>query len=544
MPPHTWIRCLSIGSRCRLLAAFAVTLSTLLSLAAPRVHAQDWDGSVEVSTGSLEVPVGGAVSYRVRLSKPPTQDGWWIILRVDGGMRADGEYAGIRWVPSVGWEFNRDNWDQWREITVYGEVDEGRTITFEHEVWDHESNCPFKGSPLTVQVSDNTGPNPQLPALTITDAEVEEGGTARFQVTLTGTRTGSVTVDYATVGGTARQSSDYTHTSRSLTFAANESSKTISVPTVEDDIEEQTETFTVNLSNPAGATIQDGTATGTITDDDGGGDTPTLSIADAAASEGDPVVFTVTLTGTRTGSVTVDYATTAGTASQGSDYTHTSGALTFATNESSKTISVPTVEDTTEEQTETFTVNLSNPSAASIQDGTATGTITDDDDGGGRDTPTLSIADAQANEGDPVVFTVALTGTRTGSVTVDYATTAGTASQGSDYMHTSRSLTFATNESSKTISVPTVEDDIEEQTETFTVTLSNPAGATIQDGTATGTITDDDDGGGGDTPTLSIADAQASEGDPVVFTVALTGTRTGKRHRRLRHHRRDRQSGL
>ena len=146
MSPHTWIRCLSINSRCRLLAAFAVTLSTLLSLAAPRVHAQDWDGSVEVSTGFLEVPVGGAVSYRVRLSKPPTQDGWWIVLRVDGGLRADGEYAGIRWIPSVGWEFDRDNWNQWREITVYGEVDEDRTITFEHEVWDHESNCPSRGA--------------------------------------------------------------------------------------------------------------------------------------------------------------------------------------------------------------------------------------------------------------------------------------------------------------------------------------------------------------------------------------------------------------
>ena len=528
MSPHTWIRCLSIGSRCRLLAAFAVTLSTLLSLAAPRVHAQDWDGSVEVSTGSLEVPVGGAVSYRVRLSKPPTQDGWWIILRVDGGMRADGEYAGIRWVPSVGWEFNRDNWDQWRQITVYGEVDEDRTITFEHEVWDHEGNCPFKGSPLTVQVSDNTGPNPQLPALTITGAEVEEGGTAQFQVTLTGTRTGSVTVDYATVGGTAQQGSDYTHTSRSLTFAANESAKTISVPTVEDDIEEQTETFTVTLSNPSGATIQDGTATGTINDDDddGGGNTPTLSIADAAASEGDPVVFTVTLTGARTGSVTVSYATVGGTAQQGSDYTHTSRSLTFAANESAKTISVPTVEDDIEEQTESFTVTLSNPGGATIQDGTASGTITDDDDGGDN-TPTLSIADAAASEGDPVVFTVTLTGARTGSVTVSYATVGGTAQQGSDYTHTSRSLTFAANESAKTISVPTVEDDIEEQTESFTVTLSNPGGATIQDGTATGTINDDDDDGGGNTPTLSIADAAASEGDPVVFTVTLTGARTG-----------------
>ena len=342
------------------------------------------------------------------------------------------------------------------------ETDEDRTITFEHEVWDHESNCPFKGSPLTVQVSDDADPNPQqLPALTIAPAEVEEGGTARFHVTLTGTRTGDVTVDYATTAGTASQGADYTHTSGPLTFATNESSKTISVPTVEDATEEPTETFTVNLSNPSGATIQDGTATGTITDDDdgGGGDTPTLSIADAAASEGDPAVFTVTLTGTRTGSVTVDYATTAGTASQGADYTHTSGPLTFATNESSKTISVPTVEDATGEPTETFTVNLSNPSGATIQDGSATGTITDDDDGGGEgDTPTLSIADAAASEGDPAVFTVTLTGTRTGDVTVDYATTAGTASQGSDYTHTSGPLTFATNESSKTISVPTVED--------------------------------------------------------------------------------------
>ena len=193
MSPYTWIRCLSIGSRGRLLAAFTVTLSTLLSLAAPRVHAQDWDGSVEVSTGSLDVPVGGAVSYRVRLSEPPTQDGWWIILRVDGGMRADGDYRGITWVPSVGWEFDQDNWDKWRGITIrwnedYDEDKFGprlQQITFEHEVWDHDTNCPFKGSPLTVQVSDNTGPNPQLPALTITDAEEEEGDPVVFTVALT-----------------------------------------------------------------------------------------------------------------------------------------------------------------------------------------------------------------------------------------------------------------------------------------------------------------------------------------------------------------------
>ena len=205
---------------------------------------------------------------------------------------------------------------------------------------------------------------------------------------------------------------------------------------------------------------------------------------------------------------------------------------------------MPTVEDDIQEQTESFTVNLSNPSGATIQDGTATGTINDDDDDGGGNTPTLSIADAAASEGDPVVFTVTLTGARTGSVTVSYATVGGTAQQGSDYTHTSRSLTFAANESSKTISVPTVEDDIQEQTESFTVNLSNPSGATIQDGTATGTINDDDDDdGGGNTPTLSIADAAASEGDSDVFTVTLTGARTGSVTVSY-NRRRDRPAGL
>ena len=349
-----------------------------------------------------------------------------------------------------------------------------------------------------------------------------------FTVTLTGTRTGSVTVDYATTAGTASQGSDYTHTSGALTFATNESSKTISVPTVEDTADEQTETFTVTLSNPSGATIQDGTATGTITDDDDGGgggdDTPTLSIADAAASEGDPAVFTVTVSGNRTGSVTVDYNTAAGTASQDSDYTHTSGSLTFATNESSKTISVPTVEDTVEEQTETFTVTLSNPSGAAIQNGTATGTITDDD-GPVTALPLLNIIDDTVQEGEQAQFTVTLSRTSTQTVTVDYATADGTARQGSDYTAAAGTLRFAPGEASKTIPVPTVENAVEEQTETFTVTLSNPSGAAIQNGTATGTITDDD-GPVTALPLLNIIDDTVEEGEEARFTVTLSRTST------------------
>ena len=537
---------LSTGSRRRLLVALAATFSVLLSPAAPLVHAQDpppWGGHVEVDTnwdgipdgaGSrLEVDEGGSVRYQIRLSEPPTANGWWIILRVDGAMRIDGDYNGITWVPSVGWVYTTGNWNQWRTITIRGKPDadsvDPQRITFEHEVWDHESNCPFKGSGLTVQVYDDTGPNARIPpALTIPDVTVEEGDTARFEVGLSKTSSETVTVNFATAGGSATADSDYTSMSGTLTFAPGTTVQPISVPTTDDTDDEENETFTVTLSDPSGATITTGTATGTINDDDEPVTTlPTLSIDDATVEEGEEAEFTVTLTGARTGTVTVDYDTADGTAAAAADYTSASGTLTFAANEDSKTIAVQTTEDTDDEENETFTVTLSDPSGATITTGTATGTINDDDEPV-TTLPTLSIDDATVEEGEEAEFTVTLTGTRTGTVTVDYDTADGTAAAAAaaDYTSASGTLTFAANEDSKTIAVQTTEDTDDEENETFTVTLSDPSGATITTGTATGTINDDDEPVT-TLPTLSIDDATVEEGEEAEFTVTLTGTRTG-----------------
>ena len=274
-----------------------------------------------------------------------------------------------------------------------------------------------------------------------------------------------MTVDYATAGGTAQEGTDYTATSGTLTFAPGEDSKTIPVPTLEDEIDEENETFTLNLSNPDGATIQDGTATGTINDDD---EPPAILIADAEAEEGEAAEFTVTLSNTTTRIVLVDYATAGGTAEEGSDYTATSGTLGFAPGESAKTIAVLTREDEVNEQNETFTLNLSNPLSATIQDGTATGTINDDDE-----PPAILIADAEVQEGEAAEFTVALSNTTTRIVLVDYATAGGTAEEGSDYIATSGTLAFAPGESAKTITVATREDEVDEENETFTLNLSN-----------------------------------------------------------------------
>ena len=107
--------------------------------------------------------------------------------------------------------------------------------------------------------------------------------------------------------------------------------------------------------------------------------TSQLSVADATASEEDDstIDFVVTLNPTSEESVTVDYATANGTASSGSDYTAASGSITFAAGETSRTITVAIIDDSTEEDDETLTLTISNPSGAEISDGAATGTITD-----------------------------------------------------------------------------------------------------------------------------------------------------------------------
>ena len=173
---------------------------------------------------------------------------------------------------------------------------------------------------------------------------------------------------------------------------------------------EPDETFTVNLSGASGATIANGTATGTIVNDD----IASLAIGDTTVTEGDSgtttASFPVILSDPSASAVTVGFATSNGTAVAGSDYTSTSGTLTFNPGEVAKTISVPIKGDTVFEPTETFSVNLSNPVGATIADGSATGTILDNDPEVGPDVSIVKSASPTAvTQGGQVTFTVLVT---------------------------------------------------------------------------------------------------------------------------------------
>src|SRR5262249_37703578 len=148
--------------------------------------------------------------------------------------------------------------------------------------------------------------------------------------------TQSVTVNYATANNTATAGNDYLATSGSLTFAPGVTSKTVTISVLGNTAVANNKTFFVNLSSATNATIADSQGVGTTVHDY----VPTIAFNDASVAEGipgsPPLISSVLLSAPSPQSVTVSYATANNTATAGSDYTGTSGSLTFAPGETSK----------------------------------------------------------------------------------------------------------------------------------------------------------------------------------------------------------------
>ena len=337
--------------------------------------------------------------------------------------------------------------------------------------------------------------------ISVADATAAEGEVLDFVVTLDEPTSLPATVDYATSDGTARAGDDYAPAQGTLTFPAGGTRGTVSVALTEDDAPEPEESFGLTLSAPTNAVLADDTATGTIIDDDRHRE---ISVADATAAEGEVLDFVVTLDEPTSLPATVDYATSDGTARAGEDYAPAQGTLTFPAGGTRGTVSVALTEDDVPEPEESFGLTLSAPTNAVLADDTATGTIIDDDR-----LSVLAIADASATEGaGELSFAVTLDAATRSAVTVAYATADGTATQGEDYEAGAGILTFAPGELVQAIRVPVFDDTADEADETFALVLTDPGGATLGDGEATGTIEDDDE-----PPALSIADGSAGEGD-------------------------------
>ncbi len=339
--------------------------------------------------------------------------------------------------------------------------------------------------------------NDDVPTATISvsPASVAEDGAANivFTVTLNQAASVATSVNF-TVGGTATNGTDYATIASPLVIPAGNTTGTITVNPTADATIELDETVILTLAAGTGYTIgAPNSATGTILNDD----LLSLTINDVTLNEGNAgttnFTFTVSLSAPAgAGGVTFDIATANGSATAAVDYVANSlTGQTIPAGSSTYTFTVQVNGDTLNEPTETFFVNVTNVTGATVADGQGVGTITNDDP-----LPSLAIDDVTVVEGNSgtanAVFTVSLSAASGQTVTVNYASADGTAIQPADYTAVSGTLTFTPGQTTRTITVPIVGETVPEANETLFVNLSGATNATIADNQGMATISNDD----------------------------------------------------
>ena len=467
----------------------------------------DNDDGATVTVNDAEADEGDGITFTVTLGAA-VQGGLKVTPGYTNGTAASGDYTANT-----------------TALTFTGTANETKTFTVsttDDAVLEADETftvgLTVSGTSLSITATDTgtgTIDNDDSAAVTIDDANADEGNSMTFTVTLGAAVQGGLTVTPDFTDVTATEGTDYDENTKALTFTGTKGeTKTITVKTTEEDVVEGNETFTVDLTvsgTSLDVTATD-TGTGTINNDDGA----VVTVNNAEASEGDDMTFTVTLGEAVQGGLTVTPSFTDVTAVEGTDYDENTTALTFTgTKGETKTFTVSTTEDAVLEADETFTVGLtvSGTPLDVTDDDTGTGTIDNDD------SAAVTIDDASADEGDDMTFTVTLDKAVQGGLTVTPSYTNVTAVEGTDYDENTTALTFTgTKGETKTFTVSTTEDEMLEADETFTVKLSvsdAPAGVTSTD-EGTGTI-DNDDGSG-----VIVDDVAASEGESMTFTVTLT----------------------
>ncbi|HEY9816116.1 MAG TPA: Calx-beta domain-containing protein [Candidatus Obscuribacterales bacterium] len=400
-------------------------------------------------------------------------------------------------------------------VTVIGDALHEDTETFQVSL-DNVTNATLGNPGAIATIFDDDLP----PALTIANSSASEGDEQLiFSLILDAPSGKDITVDYQTSNGTAIAPADYgAIPSSTLTFAPGETLQLVTVTVIDDLLDEADETVLINLNQGTNVTLGNSSATGTILDNDLA---PIASLSDALGSETDgQAVFTVTLDAPSARPITVGYRTANDTAIAPEDFTAvTNGAVTFAPGETLQLVTVAILNDNLDEaDTEQFRVELSSESNARLGTSVGIGTIVDNDL-----PPILTVGNVTAlessGEGDgQMVFTLTLNTPSGQDIAVDYQVNNGTAIAPFDYVAPAAgTLTFAAGTTVQTLSVPLINDSLDEDQETFQLNLSNPINVTLDQEIATGTILDDDA-----PPILTIQNAIATEqAGQMIFTLDL-----------------------
>jgi len=294
-----------------------------------------------------------------------------------------------------------------------------------------------------------------------------------------------------TADGTAT-AADYDYLGTPVEFLAGETEREFQIAVIGDTAQEGNETIALTTTY-SGMDIA--SASLTILDDDG--DVSFATIADTHVVEKTGVsataVFGVLVTPAPKSAITMKYATEEDTAGA-ADFRTSTGTLSLTPGQTEAQISVAVFGDAISEYEERFSVRLFEPNGVTIYGDRAWATITDDD--AGVVEPLLTIEDVEVHETNgwtDAAFTLRLSKASSKTVKVSYATADESARSASDYEHSAGTVSFAPGTTTRTVAVRIVGDAVHEETETFTVWLSNGDGAFITDARGMCTVLDDDE---------------------------------------------------
>jgi uncharacterized delta-60 repeat protein/uncharacterized repeat protein (TIGR01451 family) len=347
---------------------------------------------------------------------------------------------------------------------------------------------------------------------------IEGNSNALITIVRTNGSSGTVSASYRTVQGSALPGINYTTASGSVTFANGETAKTFNVPMLENGIAQGPVTLSLVLSNATGGAtlLQPTNVPMTILDNDTG---IAFSAAAYVANEtNSSVTLNVWRLNTTNGTVQVSYATTNGTALAGTNYTATSGTLTFNPGETNKSVIIPLLHDPRATSNITFTVSLSNPSAGTqlMFPNSASVVLLDAEAGIGFTNSTFGVLKNATN----AILTVFCSNPNVEPISVSYSSADGSAVAGVDYVAVNGVLTFTNGSVTNYIIVPIINNSLIEGDRTFTVSLSNPTapGLLVSPSTASVTITDINSGFSFSSPAYTVL-----KGGDATITVQRTG---------------------
>ena len=493
------------------------------TLAVTGTITDDDDPAVTASFGqaSYSVAEGSTVEVTVTLSADPEREVTVLLTHDPQGDTGSGDYSGVP--GSLVFQVGDTEKSFTFSATADDIDDDGESVALGFGTMPDDVSA---GTTATVTITDDDTVGVTVSESTL---EIDEGGSDTYTVKLDTKPTGDVTVTIAGHADTDITLSGDTLTDDTLTFTSEnwDTAQTVTVTAASDNdaASDAAVTLTHTVTGTAEyAGVTAGSVRVTIVEKDAS----VLSVSDAeAAEDGGNVVFTVSISAAGGGEVTVDYATSDVTATQGQDYTETTGTLTFpADSTTSRTISVPVTDDTVdEEEEETFTLTLSNVQGASLSGGgstlAVTGTITDDDD------PAVTASFGQASysvaEGSTVEVTVTLSADPEREVTVLLTHDPQGDTGSGDYSGVPGSLVFQGGDTEKSFTFSATADDIDDDGESVALGFGTMPDDVTAGTTATVTITDDDTAG----VTVSESALSIDEGGSGTYTVKLDSEPTG-----------------